>query len=209
MKIETWTWQDTLWGIWCFLLLLVAVLAIFPGWAAVGRLLETNAAPAWVQAVGSVGAILVAVWVSHAQERRSALRAATQAVLMTRSFAGLLAAACQRAIEVAPVNSFSDLQTVRAVIDEVMITGRSINAEQLSLEWAGAIYGLRSVGVQMSEYLRHIKPEDLHGLWGNKTVDLFIRHLTSIAELTEIVRCQHPGIPVPRTLAHAPPHAGA
>ena len=47
-------------------------LAIYPGWAAIGRWAERADAPAWVQAVGSVAAILAAVgiaaWQRHADK---------------------------------------------------------------------------------------------------------------------------------------------
>lgn len=47
------------------------VLAIYPGWAAVGLWMEQAAAPAWVQAVGSVGAIVGTYWVAERQWSRS------------------------------------------------------------------------------------------------------------------------------------------
>lgn len=60
-------------------------LAIYPGWPAIGRWAERADAPAWVQAVGSVAAILAAVgiaaWQRHS-ERTQQRRADTAAALV-------------------------------------------------------------------------------------------------------------------------------
>ena len=47
-------------------------LAIYPGWAAVGIWIDKGAAPAWVQAVGSIGAIIGTYLVAERQWSRSA-----------------------------------------------------------------------------------------------------------------------------------------
>ncbi len=46
------------------------VLAIYPGWDAVGKFLVGGSAPAWVQAVGSIGAIVGSVWVARYQTQK-------------------------------------------------------------------------------------------------------------------------------------------
>lgn len=56
----------SIWAVWVFLALGALGLGMQVVVAAVGM----DDAPAWVQAVGSVGAILVAIWVSNAQARR-------------------------------------------------------------------------------------------------------------------------------------------
>lgn len=52
-------------------LLVAAATAIYPGWPAVGKWWDKQDLPAWVQAVGSISAIVAAVWVVEAQHRRS------------------------------------------------------------------------------------------------------------------------------------------
>ncbi|MER0040573.1 hypothetical protein [Pseudomonas sp. MGal98] len=58
----------SIWAVWVFLALGALGLGMQVVVAAVGM----DDAPAWVQALGSVGAILVAIWVSNAQARRDA-----------------------------------------------------------------------------------------------------------------------------------------
>jgi uncharacterized membrane protein len=71
---SNWSMSDALAFGWVGLLLTIAWLAIFPGFPAIAAWLSTANAPAWVQAVGSVAAIMFAVVVFVAQGRRDERR---------------------------------------------------------------------------------------------------------------------------------------
>lgn len=63
-------WVGIAFAVWSALLIFAAILAIVPGWPAVAIWLSKDAAPAWVQAVGSILAILAAVAVAYYQDAR-------------------------------------------------------------------------------------------------------------------------------------------
>jgi hypothetical protein len=131
---------------------------LFPG-------VNASDCASWVQAWGSIGAILVAVWVAHSQDRRSRRFRIETAVRESRTFVGALAAAAETMIQVAPNNSFGECRAVLAQIEEAIIDGRAIEHELLRMEWTIAIQALRSIAAQMAEQLRETKPEELQGAW--------------------------------------------
>lgn len=64
-------WRDWLWLGIAAVMGLGALLAIVPGYGKIGEWMAKDAAPAWVQAIGSVLAIYTAVWtVSRETKRR-------------------------------------------------------------------------------------------------------------------------------------------
>jgi len=62
-------WYDPILLTLVGLLIVVAFLAIYPGWPPIATAFASPNAPAWVQAIGSVGAIFVAVLVPFRQAR--------------------------------------------------------------------------------------------------------------------------------------------
>lgn len=69
MKNELGTAGATVGALALVLLFGGLTLAIYPGWGAIGGWLSRIDAPAWVQAVGSVTAILAAIWIALSSER--------------------------------------------------------------------------------------------------------------------------------------------
>lgn len=71
-----------------------AVVGIYPGYRAVGAFIGDQQAPAWVQAVGSVGAIAVAIYLGNQQTRRArADRLESEAQRFAELYAPVLALA--------------------------------------------------------------------------------------------------------------------
>ncbi len=68
MVKDEFRWQDWLWLCIAASMGLMAILAIVPGYGKIGTWLGDKDAPAWVQAVGSVLAILVAIGVAWWQK---------------------------------------------------------------------------------------------------------------------------------------------
>lgn len=151
---------------------------------------------AWVQAIGSIAAILVAIWVSHWQDGRARRLRIETAVRASRTFAGLLEVAAKRVIEIAPNNQIGQYKDIMALLEEVMIDGRAIEHELLNIHWTGAIQGLRSTGAQMLEYLRSTQAHHLQGNWQSVTIQTFRHHCTEIAKCQKAVTGAHPGIKI-------------
>ena len=68
MDLSEWKWRD--WAVMSFvgLMVLIALTAIYPGFAAVGRWWNDLDGPAWVQAIGSVLAIVAAIAIARHQQ---------------------------------------------------------------------------------------------------------------------------------------------
>ncbi len=52
-----------------YLLIAIALLTLVPGWPTIIVWLSKDGAPAWIQAIGSIGAIAAAIWIGHANDR--------------------------------------------------------------------------------------------------------------------------------------------
>lgn len=150
----------------------------------------------WVQAWGSIGAIVGAFSLAQWNEHRALRSRREVAVRKARSFAASMGAVADTVIAIAPHNNFKEIRTVLALADELMLDARTIEQELLELKWTNAVFGLRSVGAQMAEFLRLVQPKDLTGNWAEGTVRRFKEHLERIEVDTAVVRDQHPGLPI-------------
>jgi len=71
-------WREKGVVLFAILLVVLAALTIVPGWTVIGCLLSRDDAPAWVQAVGSIAAILGAAYGVHFQMQSSQRQADEQ-----------------------------------------------------------------------------------------------------------------------------------
>lgn len=150
----------------------------------------------WVQAWGSIGAIAGAVWIGLWNDRRALRIRRVLAIRKARSFAASLSAAAERVIEKAHVNDLREYRAALALIDEFLIDGRTIEQELLTLKWSAAVSALRSIGAQMSAFLRAITPAQITGGHADRVARLFKEYHTKIEEQVEVVRHAHPGVPI-------------
>ena len=88
MKAST-SWIDWVVGSVCALLVLAAITALYPGWPKITEGLSKDAAPAWVQAVGSIVAIVAAAAIAtwQAAHARQAELAREQQRIIEKYFA--------------------------------------------------------------------------------------------------------------------------
>lgn len=130
MKKGEMRWQDWLWLCFAGAMGLMAVLAIVPGYSTIGAWMAKDAAPAWVQAVGSVLAIVassgVAGWQMHKTQadnrslRRREFRTKISAVFIVLGHARHAVGLCRKDLEkhkriqAIPLN---EIERVGAVID--------------------------------------------------------------------------------------------
>lgn len=150
----------------------------------------------WVQAWGSIGAILAAIWISHWGDRRARRQQIETAIRQSRSLAATLEVVAERVLTVADKKDITEIRSVLALAEEAMIDGRRIEHEILSLEWSAAIQRMRSVGAQMISFLRTVRHEDFTVSWVGHTTQRFGQYLESVRSGTEVVRHQYPGVPV-------------
>jgi hypothetical protein len=146
-------WKDWMFLAWCVVLGSAAWLAIFPGWPTVALWLSKDPAPAWVQAVGSVAAIIAAAWIASYQERRRAHGVKQGAVKRARNFAGVVQGVVEDVIERAS-HSAVHMRMRRLVLEEAVIDARSSGTEVLQLDWIIAMQALRAIALNVCELMR-------------------------------------------------------
>lgn len=153
MKIRHLRWLEQAFAGWCVVLMAAAILAIVPGWPAVGAWLSKAEAPAWVQAIGSIGAIFGAAWIAGYQERSRAMDAKKAAVKRARNFAGAVQGTIEDVIDRGSLHAIHMVMR-RVVLEEAVLDARSINSEVLRLDWIIAIQGLRAIALNVCEMMR-------------------------------------------------------
>lgn len=128
------------------MLFLGLVFAIYPGWAAVGKFMTVNLrltadAPAWVQAVGSVGAILVAIWVSNSTERT----AKQHSLINARAFASATNSSFNAMKLAVEASNTTMVLVCQGALNEALASGRVIKAELLPATCIGSVLSLRAI----------------------------------------------------------------
>jgi hypothetical protein len=162
---------------------------------------------AWVQAVGTIAAILAAAWIARRQERKAAHAAKSIAVKKAVTFAATVQNGAEEVREKGSMwTQHSKLR--RLVLEEAVLDARTIDVALLNLEWLVAVHGLRSIAVQMCEVMRQFESSSereiaasdprYQGLARSITYE---KMATAIAEyepkiqnLIEILRKKHPGV---------------
>lgn len=129
------------------LCLLIGIsVAIYPGWGQAWEFIDKNfllskEAPAWIQAIGSVGAILIAVWISRSGDRA----AAKQAVISARAFASIMNT-CFNSMKLAvEFDQKSAVMILQGSLEEALISGRGIRVELLPPSCIGVVLSLRAM----------------------------------------------------------------
>lgn len=106
-----------------------------------------TACAAWVQAWGSIGAILVAVYVSHRADRE----ARRHAISSARTFGGLITGGMEGLLEALRQNDKRALRLTRASLALALQRGATVRMELLPLRSIGAVAALESLAVQALE----------------------------------------------------------
>jgi hypothetical protein len=139
------------------------LLAFFPGWAMVGTIFSRADAPAWVQAIGSIAAILVAVGVAYWQGRSSLNKEARDerqkitneksiAAYQLNTFCGALFAVREKIIPGRPI-SLWDLRLMYVLFKTELANVQGLPVLALNLDSRRALFGFRLIAIQFIEAL--------------------------------------------------------
>jgi hypothetical protein len=200
MKIEQLRSAEWAFAGWCVVLIAAAILAIVPGWPAVCGWLSKAEAPAWVQAIGSIGAIFGAAWIAGYQERSRARDARKAAVKRARNFAGTVQGTIEDVINRGSLYAVHMVMR-RVVLEEAVLDARSINSEVLRLEWIVAVQGLRAIALNVCELMRGFEQGPNYAKTGVRYPDAMNALLKDLAMLkvevdkhVAVVAQAHPGV---------------
>lgn len=144
-------------GVFC---VVICLLAFFPGWEMVGKIFADKDAPAWVQAIGSIGAILVAVVVANLQFKASAEKDAKAeakkaaeekavAIYLLNTFGGALLTV-QKKLD-RDIISLWDARTMNAVLKAELNNVQAMPILALSLKSRKTFFGYRLIAIQYIE----------------------------------------------------------
>jgi len=156
-------------GVFC---VVTCLLAFFPGWEFVGKIFAEKDAPAWVQAIGSIAAILVAVGVASWQSRETAAkeeRAEAQKIASEREFAAyLLNTFCGTLFAV--VSKFKttqiiyawDLRLMSVLLSEELSNVKNMPVLAISAESRRAFFGFKLIAIQFIEAIEFAERSASH-----------------------------------------------
>ncbi len=96
---------------------------------------------AWVQAIGSVGAILFSVWLFDSSNREKK----SNSLIRARAFSSMLNTAFLGMKSGAAINQARDIVLCRALMVEALDVGRGVVLESLPKECVGPVISLRSI----------------------------------------------------------------
>lgn len=162
-RLYEWKLRDWLALVWVAGLILLAFLAIYPGLAQAWEWAAKNSSniASWVQAVGSIAAILGAAHIANRQDRLARIRAKKLAVRQARSVCASLEAITE-SFDSSGSLWLHHATAMIALSDEQLVQARSIQAEILDLHWIAHIHGLRTLAIRLTAAygkFRH-SPED-------------------------------------------------
>lgn len=162
--------EEATWGEWAargigIACVVVCLLAFFPGWEYVGKLFADKDAPAWVQAVGSILAILVAVAVAYWQgrearrreayiERQDAIRERNLTVALLNTLCGAVYTVNRR-FEPGKDISAWDVRMMRVLLRSELENSKSMPVHSLVQESQKAFLGFRLIALQLIEALEY------------------------------------------------------
>ncbi|WP_041942841.1 hypothetical protein [Variovorax paradoxus] len=142
------------------LVLLLASLALVAagGWSWFAKFLE-SAAPAWVQAVGSLIALGIAIWLPRRQrslERSDARRKAL-------SFTALLVSAARGADKVVQANSPARLQSLKHLVEQSARLGPLVPVDLLPTDKIAIFVALAAMAEEMKLAIADMEPRSTFG----------------------------------------------
>lgn len=112
---------------------------------------------AWVQAWGSIGAVLVAIFLPPWIERRRARVAAARAKRHAREFAECVTTEVGRLKAALPSVSKSDLAGIRTALNSFITQGEKLPTQDLVPAEIAAVVGLLKAGSELLEVLRQVE----------------------------------------------------
>ena len=133
---------------WFGIALVVVVIALTPIYIAFGlgpilSVVASAVTAAWVQAIGSIGALAVAIWIStegQRAERRAALNRA-------RNFAHGVCSTLSAAVQAADDMELSDVAMLKDVLEDQLEWARSMDVGRLSGDHQLAAVGARTIAI--------------------------------------------------------------
>lgn len=177
------------WSDWLLLGLLGAALVfavnyIAFGWPAIRSFLTDATTASWGQAIGSVGAILAAIWIARSSDRASA----KHSLINARAFASGLNSAHVAMKDALRLNEANLVAMINGSIYEALLVGRSVRLELLPSDCIGAVISLRSIAsvinVAVVNYAGNPTPIAAHHLLGVVTA-FDVNLATHVVELSK------------------------
>lgn len=146
----------------------------------------------WVQAAGSVIAILASAFLLRYQMMQERLRIKRAAVVRTRSFVAFLSAYIELYLELANYSAL-DMRRLSSVTREQVGMASGIPGEVLNLRWIAALEGARAIAVQLSVLFDEVGQNSRMGsLLRTPILEL----QTKVNDIKDIVAKDHPGVRV-------------
>jgi hypothetical protein len=115
--------------------------------------LSQSACASWVQAWGSIGAIMAAISIPAFVERRAKRQRYLDAIALARTFATGLGGALHH---VMPNENVNTLSVARASIDSLIKLGHSIPLYALPPAQHAATNALQAIAVQAEDFIRQV-----------------------------------------------------
>jgi hypothetical protein len=155
----------------------------------------------WMQALGTIAAVIGAAWIAARQDRVARYRAKQQAVRKARSSLAGLQAVAELVREQGSL-WLADAASKRRLAEEHLNIARSIEAEQLDLQWTVQVLALRSAGVHLVSALEKFEKtkarQDHPGMAeivAHVSLEEAIREIeVSLSEVQKVIRNEHPGV---------------
>ncbi|HEY8356332.1 MAG TPA: hypothetical protein VIL30_02625 [Ramlibacter sp.] len=203
--MQGWSWKDWLVLTWCSALLLAAVLALYPGWPVLGDWwLGTPKGPPgqrlveWLQAIFTVAAVLVALWLPWQRDLQTAHDARRTAVYRLRLTIAVLEGYAQDVLEEASGTEMLQFIELRAAIEEVLISARTIEAERLNVKWYKVATYTRAIAAQMVVTLQAFEHSAADLTAWRQMRKKFRNFASDLNGLRARAAKPHPGVVAPR-----------
>jgi hypothetical protein len=159
--------------------------------------LKASDCAAWVQAWGSIGAILVGFGAASIAVRRAARQRAIQMVRKAQAFGDALRIAAHSVIDSAGREDLRAIRRVADELDELLIGARAIETELLRTEWSCATDMHRNIAARMAAAIRELRPNDIaNQQFRDELAEEFKRHMDVILVFNRQLKAQPPSAAV-------------
>lgn len=139
-------------------LVAIAVLAYLVNIVMTVPALRTEGTAAWVQAIGSIGAISVAIWVSHNAERETR----KQAIQNGHIFAGKLLNCLAGLQGACATQNVVQIMALITTLNELVVFGRSLKLDSLNANDAWALFDIRANAAEADDFAKRLGPTSMH-----------------------------------------------
>ncbi|MDP9992022.1 hypothetical protein J2W28_001050 [Variovorax boronicumulans] len=182
MKKEEPEWATVVGAVFLCLLFSSLALVAAGGWNWFAKFLETSA-PSWVQAIGSVAAIVAAVLIARGSERRERIGANQQATVFKET---LIATLIDAQAAAAGTGRYS-LHEVSAAVGVAVQMGEGLRLELLPLSRRVSTYKMRALsGMAKARLDSHISADHLDRPLGLALANSMGFYLQEVLELDSL-----------------------